>query len=101
VRLARQHLKGEALEEWFYAHQATMSPETVREAAQSIGGVTDFDLQYPRVIGQVKADIGLGAILGIRQTPTFFVNGVKLEGPTPQSLDMAIAIELKKAGLLK
>ena len=101
VRLARQHSKGDELEEWFYAHQSTMSPQTVRDAAKTVGGVTDFDLQYARVVEQVKADVSLGRLLNIRQTPTFFINGVRLEGPTAEALDLAIGIELKKAGLLK
>ena len=101
VRLARQRDKGEALEEYFYSHQLAMSPATVREAAQTIAGVQDLDLQYPRVIESVKADVGLGRLLNVRQTPTFFINGVKLEGPTPQTIDMAIAYELKKAGKIK
>jgi protein-disulfide isomerase len=101
VRLARQRNKGEALEEYFYSHQPTMSPATVREAAQTIAGVLDLDLQYPRVIESVKADVGLGRLLNVRQTPTFFINGVKLEGATAQAIDMAIAYELKKAGKIK
>jgi len=101
VRLARQRNKGEALEEYFYSHQPTMSPVTVREAAQTIGGVLDFDLQYPRVVESVKADASLGGLLNVRQTPTFFINGVKLEGATPQAIDLAIAYELKKAGKIK
>ena len=101
VRLARQHNKGEALEEYFYGHQAMMSPVTVREAARTIGGVTDFDEGYARAIDGIKADVGLAALLGVRSTPTFFINGVKLEGITPQTLDLAIAYELKKAGKIK
>ncbi|HEX7486543.1 MAG TPA: vitamin K epoxide reductase family protein [Vicinamibacterales bacterium] len=101
VRLARQHNKGEALEEYFYSHQAMLSPAAVREAVQTIAGVQDFDLQYPRVIESVKADVGLGHLLNVRATPTFFINGVKLEGATVQTLDLAIAYELKKAGKIK
>jgi uncharacterized membrane protein/protein-disulfide isomerase len=101
VRLARQHNRGDALEEYFYGHQAMMSPVTVREAAQTIGGVGDFDLQYTRALEGIKADVGLAALLGVRSTPTYFVNGVKLEGPTVQTLDLAIAYELKKAGKIK
>jgi protein-disulfide isomerase len=78
-----------------------MSPVTVREAAQTIAGVQDLDVQYPRVIESVKADVGLGRLLNVRQTPTFFINGVKLEGPTAQAIDLAIAFELKKAGKIK
>ncbi len=101
VRLARQHNKGEALEEYFYGHQPIMSPVTVREAARTIGGVTNFDEGYAREIEGIKADVGLASLLGVRSTPTFFINGVKLEGMTPQTLDMAIAYELKKAGVIK
>jgi uncharacterized membrane protein/protein-disulfide isomerase len=101
VRLGRERNKGEALEEYFYGNQAMMSPAMVRDAAQRIAGVTDFDLQYPRVIQGVKADVGLGTLVNVRQTPTFFVNGVKIEGATAQTLDLAIAYELKKAGKIK
>jgi uncharacterized membrane protein/protein-disulfide isomerase len=101
VRLAKTHNKGEPLEEYFYGHQAMMSPVTVREAARTIGGVEDFDQQYARALDGIKADVGLARLLGVRSTPTFFVNGVKLEGPTVQTLDLAIAYELKKAGIIK
>jgi protein-disulfide isomerase len=101
VRLARRVGKGEALEEYFYGHQQMMSPVTVREAARSIGGVTDFDQGYAQALDGIKADVGLARLLGVRSTPTFFVNGVKLEGPTVQTLDLAIAYELRKAGKIK
>lgn len=101
VRLASQHGKGAELEEYLYGHQQMMSPAMVREAARTIGGVQDFDLQYPKVIQAVKSDVSLGGILGVSQTPTFFVNGVKVEGMTAQALDLAIEYELKKAGKIK
>jgi len=101
VRLAKAHSKGEALEEYFYGHQAMMSPVMVREAARTIGGVEVFDQEYARTLDGIKADVGLARLLGIRSTPTFFVNGVKLEGITPQTLDLAIAYELRKAGIIK
>jgi uncharacterized membrane protein/protein-disulfide isomerase len=101
VRLARMRGKGEALEEHFYGNQAMMSPASVREMARTMAGITDLDVQYPRLIEGVKADVGLATLLGVRQTPTFFINGVKLEGATGQAIDLAIAYELKKAGRLK
>jgi len=58
VRLARQHGKGDALEEYFYTHQAMLTPMSVREYAQTIGGVTDFDAAYARTVESVKTDIG-------------------------------------------
>ncbi len=102
VRLARQKGKGEALEEYFYTHQAMLTPMSVREYAQTIGGVQDFDAQYQHVLESVKTDVGLGKLLGVKVTPTFFINGRKVDGGlAPQDMDQAIAYELKKAGKIK
>jgi protein-disulfide isomerase len=97
VRLARQHNRGEAMEEWLYSNQAGMTPETVKAAARDIGGVPDFDAKYAATLEQVKADAAVGVQLGIRSTPTFFINGVKVEGAwQPQFFDQALAFELKR-----
>ena len=94
--------KRAALEDWLYAHQTELSPSVVRDMAKSLGGVTDFDKGYAAAIQGIRADVELGARLGIGQTPTFFVNGARLPNaptlPTPEQLDIAIAYELKKAG---
>ena len=99
VRLARRRNKGAEMEAWLFSHQPTLTPASVREAARSVAGVTDFDQAYPQLLQQVRADVALGQALGVQQTPTFFINGVRFNGePAPQFLDMAIAYELKKAG---
>ncbi len=98
VRLARQHNRGDAMEEWFYTHQPAMTPPSVREAARTVGGVTDFEEKYAATLALVKGDVALGNQLGIRSTPTFFINGVKVEGEmAPQYFDQAIAYELQHA----
>lgn len=90
--------KVEAMEEWLYTHQQTMTGPAVREAAKDVGGVSDFDSKYATVVAQVKGDVALGRQLQIRSTPTFFINGVKIEGALPpQYFDQAIALELKRA----
>jgi len=101
IRLARQRNKGDSLEEYLYSHQSTLSPASVKNAAFVIAGIQDFDLQYPRVIGEVKADVGLARLLGVSATPTFFVNGVRILAASPQTMDLAIAYELKKAGKIR
>jgi len=101
VRLARQRNKGDSLEEYFYGHQSTMSPASVKNAAFALAGIQDFDLQYPRVVAEIKADVGLAHLLGVTGTPTYFFNGVRFVNPAPQTFDMAIAYELKKAGRIK
>ena len=96
VRLAKQHNRGEAMEEWLYTHQPSLTPAVVRQAALDIGGVTDFDARFPATVELVKGDTTLGKQLGVKSTPTFFINGVKIEGMwIPQYFDQAIAYELQ------
>ncbi|MBI4477965.1 MAG: thioredoxin domain-containing protein [Acidobacteria bacterium] len=98
VRLARRHKGDHQLEEWIFEHQEELSPALVKEAARDIGQVQDFDAQYAKVLEEVRADIALGGLLKVQATPTFFINGLKVEGGfNPQFFDAAIAHELKKA----
>ena len=95
VRLAKEHNRGAEMEDWLYTHQAGMTPPIVRQAAHDVGQVNDFDARYPATIELVKGDIALGAQLGVRGTPTFFMNGVKFDSAIqPLYFDQAIAYEL-------
>jgi protein-disulfide isomerase len=87
-----------ALEDWLYSHQPTMTSPSVRQAARDIGGVSDFESKYASILGSVKTDVALGRQLGVKSTPTFFINGVKIEGALPPIyFDKAIELELKRA----
>jgi uncharacterized membrane protein/protein-disulfide isomerase len=98
VRLARARNRGEAMEEWLYTHQQEMTPAAVRQAAREVGQVTDFDAKYAPTLELVKGDIALGQRLRVSQTPTFFINGVQIDGAwAPQFFDQAIAYELAHA----
>mgnify|MGYP002085772260 CR=1 FL=1 len=97
-RLAQQRNTAGALEDWLYTNQATMNPETVRKAARDIGQIPDFDAKYASTLESVKSDIAYGKQLAVRSTPTFFINGVKVEGAwAPQFFDQAIAYELQNS----
>jgi uncharacterized membrane protein/protein-disulfide isomerase len=95
VRLARAKKRAEAMEEWLFQNQPQMTPDLVREGVKSVAGVTDFDAQYARQIELVKGDISLGALLQVKGTPTFFINGVRIPIVKPEFFDAAIAYELK------
>jgi uncharacterized membrane protein/protein-disulfide isomerase len=98
VRLARLRNRGPEMEEWLYTHQPGMTPPIVRQAARDVGQVTDFDAKFQPTIDQVKGDVGLGKQLDVRSTPTFFINGIKVEGAwAPQFFEQAIAYELAHA----
>ena len=95
VRLARAKKRGEAMEEWLFQNQAQMTPDLVREGVKGVAGVTDFAAQYASQLELVKGDIALGALLQVKGTPTFFVNGVRIPIVKPEFFDAAIAYELK------
>jgi uncharacterized membrane protein/protein-disulfide isomerase len=97
VMMARQHHKAEALEDWIFANQPTLSLENLKQAIRDIGAVSDFDAQYPRVLNDIRTDTQLGGLLGVNSTPTFFFNGVKIPAQSPEILDGLIAHTLKKA----
>jgi len=87
-----------AMEEWLYTHQPEMTSPSVRQAAKDVAGVTDLEAKFAPTLAGVKSDIALGKQLQVRSTPTFFINGVKIEGALPpQYFDQAIAFELKRA----
>jgi uncharacterized membrane protein/protein-disulfide isomerase len=98
-RAAQAKGRGEAMDDWLYTNAATLTPASVRQAAAEVGGVTDFDAQYRALINMVKGDVALATILGVKVTPTFFINGIKLEGALPpQYFELALQLELKRAG---
>jgi protein-disulfide isomerase len=102
VRMAERHERAPAMEEWLYTHQAGLTPAAVRVAAREVGGVTDFDAEYPRVLIDIRNDVELARRLAVKGTPTYFINGVRVDGGLrPQYLDAAIAHELRAASAVK
>ncbi len=98
VRLAREKGRAEAMEEWLFTNQTSLTAAGVREAARTVGQVGDLDQRYDAVLTLVRGDVAQGGQLGVRGTPTFFMNGIRLPGLRPEFFDAAIAWELERAG---
>jgi protein-disulfide isomerase len=97
VVMAQSKGTSDKLEEWFFANQTSLTPDAVKQAAASVAGIADFDAQYSRALTLVRTDAGLGALLGAKSTPTFFINGRLIAGKMPAILfDLAIQHELGK-----
>ncbi len=94
--MARRNGKAEALEDWLFANQPTLTLDGLKKAVRDIGGVADFDAQYPKVLTDVKTDTSLGGFLGVRSTPTFFVNGIQMPDNRVPIMDAAIEHELQQ-----
>jgi protein-disulfide isomerase len=105
VRLARRDGPDgaeEALVEWLYSNQRDIGSAEVEDAVRTVAGLTGFGEQYPALLPLVKQDADLGGRLAIQGTPTFFINGVRIEGsPRAEYLDAAIAHELTRAGVME
>jgi uncharacterized membrane protein/protein-disulfide isomerase len=103
VRLANEQGKGDAMIDWLFAHQETLTPQSVADEAKTLLGTADFSKEYARLVPDIKRDAADGGALNVAYTPTFYINGVKAQGPeggwlSPQNLEFAIQYEIKKAG---
>jgi len=96
VRLAREKGKADAMEDWLFANQPSLSTASVKAAVQTVAGVTDFDARYAATLELVKADIAQGSALKVSGTPTFYMNGMRLPGLRAEYFDAAIAWELRR-----
>ena len=91
--MARGNPKQAELDDWLFANQSTLTKEVVRNAAAEIAGISDYDARYDAAIQAVKTDASLGASMKIRSTPTFFINGRKIESAiAPAALDGLIQL---------
>lgn len=97
VVMAQSKGTSDKLEEWFFANQPSLTPDSVKQAAASVAGISNYDAQYARALTLVRTDAGLGALLGAKSTPTFVVNGHVIAGAMPAVLfELAIEHELAK-----
>ena len=90
----------EKLEHWLFSHQGPplLTPDDVKKAARDVAGITDFDAKYASTLIEVKNDAGMGAMLGVKSTPTFFINGRILPGgQDPRLIDAVIDLEIRRA----
>jgi uncharacterized membrane protein/protein-disulfide isomerase len=97
ARMARDRGKYEEMAAWLYANQGA-TPEAVRENAQRMLGITDFDREYALKLPEIRSDIADGGVLQVQGTPTYFINGVRVPNMQAPYFELAITLELEKAG---
>ncbi|MDD5290515.1 MAG: thioredoxin domain-containing protein [Patescibacteria group bacterium] len=82
-----------------YARQGNFSPEELPNFANQIGAdVNKFNncLSNEKYLSDIKKDYADGQSMGITGTPTWFINGYRIEGDIPHDLFIQIIEELIK-----
>jgi protein-disulfide isomerase len=87
-----------------FSYEYELGSEAYTQYASELGlNVNAFNqcIQENRYYDEVIADFEYAANLGVRATPTFFINGIPIEGALPfesfkQLIDMELAGELSK-----
>jgi protein-disulfide isomerase len=80
-------------------NHARMSDKTIQEIVGRLGLDADrhkADMQSLEIRSLIQSDIRNGREIGVRGTPTVFINGKRLKMRSPEGFDEAIAAELKK-----
>jgi len=102
VRLSREHGTSAVMIDWLFANQETLTPDSVRRAAATIGKVADFTARYAAVLNDVARDVAEGHGLEVGGTPTCFINGILARNDggrslfTPEEIRLAIETELRR-----
>ena len=77
----------------------TLSDQKFLEIARELGlDLERFekDINDLKIVARINQDIRLGAHMGVRGTPTVFINGRVSKARTLEALEAAVEIELKK-----
>jgi protein-disulfide isomerase len=76
--------------DYFFQHQSEVAVDSVKEKAEGVVrdagldvGAFDNCFDNKSALDAVKADQAEATAVGVRSTPTFFINGRKLEGAVP------------------
>jgi uncharacterized membrane protein/protein-disulfide isomerase len=84
------------LNDWLFMHQDQLSPARVREAAQEVGGISDFSAELPNALAEIRKEGEIGGELKVDQTPTYFLNGRRIAPAiTAEAMEFLIELELR------
>ena len=98
---ARQQGKFWPLHDLLFENYNQLSPQKIRELAQQAGlDMQRFDqaMADPQLQQQVNADMQEGQRIGVRGTPTIFINGRRLQQRSMQGFQQMIDAELTRLG---
>jgi protein-disulfide isomerase len=111
VRMGRDRGKADAMISWLFDNQSRIvelgirggpaAVDAVKQGAQQVLGVTDFEAEYAKKLPEIRKDVADGGALGVPSTPTFYINGVHAADGNgnflpAQYFDLALKLEIAK-----
>jgi uncharacterized membrane protein/protein-disulfide isomerase len=99
VRMAKEKSRDKELEAALFERQSpSMTRAEVVTALQEVAQISssDFDAKYAKTLESIRADVQLGQKLGVKGTPTFFLNGIMLPQLRPAYFDAALDWAMRK-----
>jgi protein-disulfide isomerase len=79
-----------------YRNRTLLSPEYVQTRLDEYDLGAEYTQRYAATLKDVAADVALGARLGVRSTPTSFINGTKLPSTSVRNFEMALQYEAER-----
>jgi uncharacterized membrane protein len=101
VRMAREKNKEREVEAALFEKQSpSMTRDEVVSTLQQVAQISsaDFDAKYAKTLESVRADVQLGQKLGVKGTPTFYLNGIQLPSLRPAYFDAALDWAIRRFG---
>jgi protein-disulfide isomerase len=84
-----------------FENNDTLSDQKFRQIARELGlDLERFekDIKDLKIVARINQDIRLGAHMGVRGTPTVFINGTVSRARTLEALEAAVESALEKTG---
>jgi hypothetical protein len=97
VGIVRERIgKIEPLTEWFWANQKGLTRADVFRMAKNQIGAGDPEALYPAALDRVRREASIAYQLGVRGTPSYWINGVVTPRRTPDDMKQLILHEMQR-----
>lgn len=96
VRMAAAHGRSRDMANWLWDNQTRLTRDAVFEAGSQFGIPIKDTAAYAATLQQVVADVRAGHELAVEGTPTYFLNGIRLQWLPAKQLEWAIRHEINR-----
>jgi hypothetical protein len=96
VRAATSRQQREKIIDELFSHQETMTATSVVETARAFGLLARYQETRPASLRAIEGDVERALMAGVSSTPTYFVNGVRVDRWTPTQLAMILRYLLRQ-----